>query len=435
MRNTTLPPPAPAHRTVFCWITRHLCAKYHHGEAPGSVKSKSGRPVCLSRHRHSAQASILLGTFYKDHTSFECSFFEEIIIINQLSMEQHCKTPDSRVTGRSLLWNLQSDNRGNDGIPGLSVEIESVRAAANVRRKCHRGKTTTALLALAAVLALAAPGLRADRLVVCGGKEVRVLDIAPGPDGKAVIAWRWSSDEWAGSMPEERLRWFRTLDECKPLDGGRLFLVTSSSGGAALIERATKKCLFYASARNAHSAELLPGGKIVVARSDPDGALVVFDLRKPDKPLFVEPLASGHGVVWLNPKKRLYALGFDMVREYALEDWDGEKPSLRRTNEWRLAARGGHDLARLDETTLFVSHGSGVELFDVEKKKFSRFKPLQMPRVKSVSPHPRESRVAYTQAEEGDGTYWTYHVRFMPKSPALHVPDLPIYKVRWLPGE
>ena len=59
----------------------------------------------------------------------------------------------------------------------------------------------------------------------------------------------------------------RTIDECKVVDNNRKMLVTSSSGGCVLIDIATKEVLFYATARNAHSAELLPEGRIAVALS------------------------------------------------------------------------------------------------------------------------------------------------------------------------
>ena len=52
------------------------------------------------------------------------------------------------------------------------------------------------------------------------------------------------------------------LDECKSVDKDSKLLLTSSGGGALLLNKATKECLFYADVAMAHSAELLPGHKL-----------------------------------------------------------------------------------------------------------------------------------------------------------------------------
>ncbi len=101
--------------------------------------------------------------------------------------------------------------------------------------------------------------------------------------------WVWKATEHSG-LPAAMLPKLRTADECKRLEGGTKILITSSSGGVALLERTTGKVLFYGSATNAHSADLLPRGRIAVVASHldnkPGDRLIVFDLAKSDAEIY-----------------------------------------------------------------------------------------------------------------------------------------------------
>jgi hypothetical protein len=83
------------------------------------------------------------------------------------------------------------------------------------------------------------------------------------------------------------------------LDGGSKILISSSSGGCALVERPSGKAIWYAQVPNAHSLELLPRGRIIVASSvhAQGNRLVLFDLDHSDQPIWGTPLVSAHGVV------------------------------------------------------------------------------------------------------------------------------------------
>jgi hypothetical protein len=138
----------------------------------------------------------------------------------------------------------------------------------------------------------------ASKLTCCGWDEVFVLDMAQEPPGK-VWSWRASERPELADVADE----FRTTDECKPVliarsgagecscdrpDGhSPHVLITSSSGGVAVVERETGEVVFHTSVPNAHSAELLPGGRLAVASSGSWGwhQLVVYDLAGTGEPL------------------------------------------------------------------------------------------------------------------------------------------------------
>ena len=84
---------------------------------------------------------------------------------------------------------------------------------------------------------------------------------------------------------------------------GSNILITSSSDGVVLVDRESGKALWWASVVNAHSAEMLPGGRIAVAAAShrdnqPGDRLIIFDSNEPGKELCDYPLFWGHGAVW-----------------------------------------------------------------------------------------------------------------------------------------
>jgi hypothetical protein len=219
-------------------------------------------------------------------------------------------------------------------------------------------RTLMWLVPAAAALMAAAPAFRVDAapqngtattatLFACGGPEVLTLTLRLEGD-KVEIAERtdWDAGRSEG-MPAGMVPTFRTTDDCKPIDGGTRLLVTSSSGGLAIVERATGKTEFYATVPNAHSAEVLPGGRVVAAAStSPTGnRLIVFDRQKSDVEVFTTPLVSAHGTQWVEGERTLWALGLLELQAYELVDWEGSTPSLKLRDTFKLPSRGGHDLS------------------------------------------------------------------------------------------
>lgn len=297
---------------------------------------------------------------------------------------------------------------------------------------------TTNLIAAAALgwlLAMAAPAT-AEEVFACGDGQVRAYEI---DDGKPRETWRWTAAEAEDLPPLYRERLFRSIDECKSVNNGKSVLVTSSSDGVVLIDRDTKTVRFRARSPMAHSAEILPGGRLAVALSihENGNRLEVYDLAKNEAPLFQLDLYSGHGAVWDAPRDRLFALSFDKIQAFSLKDWDGPTPGLTETQRWSLpGAQEGHDLTRDPNTGKYlVTTADAAWWFDPDAKPeanaFTPFPALNPAEdVKSLELSPR--RAVWVKAEED---WWAFGFTIADRDGQnprrVDVPDLRLYKVRW----
>ena len=278
-----------------------------------------------------------------------------------------------------------------------------------------------------------APKQRPAEIALCGDQTVLIVDAARSDSTHLEAAWKWEVKDAMGQIPYDLLPHFQNLDECKWVDEGYRILITCGAGGVALLDRATHNCMFYAYAPLAHSADLLPDGRIAVALSSHDqgNAIQLYEIGKPDEVLFRDTLYAGHGCVWLDSLRRCYALGFDELREYALQDWNTSAPKLKRERSWKIPHENGHDLCAISNHQLLISDEQGVQLFDIDSETFTPFEPLQQtPHVKSVNYDPSLGRLVYTQAEE---EWWTHHVYCTSPDRMLQVPHIKVYKARTCP--
>jgi hypothetical protein len=293
--------------------------------------------------------------------------------------------------------------------------------------------------ALIALLALLAGGFAqapratdADQLVVCGWDEVFIVSLPPGREPQRL--WTWRAKDRA-DVPADLHRLFATTDECKPFDGGRRILITSSGGAAALVDRDADRVLFYGRAPNAHSADLLPGGRIAVAashhRTEKGDRLVLFDRTQPDRELWSDELPWGHGVIWDERRRVVWALADEDIRVFELRDWASAAPKLARTALIPLPEGGGHDFTPVGDTPLVaVSTAKHAWLFDRDTRRFTPHPELSdKATVKSISHHPKTGRIAYVQAE-GEN-WWAERIHFLKPAGTLRVPGEHFYKARW----
>ena len=282
---------------------------------------------------------------------------------------------------------------------------------------------------LITIVALAAG---AEELILCGGDEVFVLNLPPPIERPPTKKWSWRARDCA-ELPAYLREAFKTTDDCKPIDGGRTILITSSGGAVALVERKTGIALFYAAAINAHSADILPGGRVAVASSvgKNGNRLILFDLKWPEKPLYSDPLVSAHGVVWDGDRDILWALGGDELRAYRLVDWETDRPSLTQDAAFPLPGRGGHELSPVPGTPmLMITAGRRVYEFHRETRTFRVYPDLDgRESIKSISIHPLTGQVAYTMS--GSEGWWTDRVRFLHPENDLVLPGERLYKARW----
>lgn len=269
--------------------------------------------------------------------------------------------------------------------------------------------------------------------MLCGDNKVWIIDKEKSSEKNIEIIWQWESSDVANQIPEEYQRYLRSMDECKFVDNNTKLLLASSSGGVLLIDRASKECLFYAYAPMAHSVEWLPNNRIAVALSThPQGnSIEIYDLNQAEKALYKDSLYSGHGCVWIDKRDKLYALGFDELREYSLIDWETPKPKLHLDRTWKLPAEGGHDLSMISDTELLVSDHDGVNIFDIEKEEFQPFEPLATAKdIKSVNYNKQTKELIYTIAEE---SWWTFNIYLKNPDKVITIPEIKLYKVRTNP--
>ena len=266
-------------------------------------------------------------------------------------------------------------------------------------------------------------------LVVCGWDEVFMLRL----DGERhERTWTWRA-KGRTDIPPQLQPLFNTTDECKPFDGGSKILITSSGGAAALVDRDKDRVLFYGRAANAHSADLLPRGRIAVAashaRAGGGDRLILFDASKPDQELWSSELPWGHGVIWDAPRGLLWALADEDIRVFELQDWE-TSPKLRRVALIPLPEGGGHDFTVVNASLIAVSTGTRCWLFDRDTRTFRPHPELTAKaKVKSISHHRTTRRVAYVQAE-GEN-WWAERIHFLNPHGTHHVSAEHFYKARW----
>ena len=257
-----------------------------------------------------------------------------------------------------------------------------------------------------------------DQLLLCGADRVWAFDPA-----NRTTTWSWQAKD-SPEIPVGFRAAFRSTDECKPV--GEYVLVTSSSGGVALIIRENKRCAFYTYARNAHSACLLPGMRVAVAASTGGDALMVFDRRKSGdtvQPIFTLPLKGAHGVLWDAHTESCWALGTDVLLQL--------NRNLKETARYPLPTPGGHDLSFTNRRgQFFITSNTRVYLFDMATRQFTPHAKIgDLPKIKSVDQHIHTGQIVYQQAMPQN--WWGHHIHFEAHRNAYEFSNQRLYKIRW----
>ncbi|HLT08775.1 MAG TPA: DUF6528 family protein [Cyclobacteriaceae bacterium] len=263
--------------------------------------------------------------------------------------------------------------------------------------------------------------------LVGGDSKLLLVDYNKSQGSQPHVLWTWDAHD-AADLPEQyRNRKFNSVDDSKAIAKGEKILVSSSSGAIAVLRTQDRKVLYYADVPNAHSIEMLPGNRLVAAASTHKlgNKIMLFDLSEPDKLLYTDSLYSAHGLVWIEEKESLYALGYDVLREYKLASSD----SLMKVNEWKIPGESGHDLwLGPDRESLFMTEHSGTWVFDLANGTFSKKEGMpDAENIKSVGQN-QEGQYIYTEPEE---SWWTFHVSFSQPDRKIAFPDIKVYKVRW----
>lgn len=268
---------------------------------------------------------------------------------------------------------------------------------------------------------------------MCGADELFILDLAPPVPRKV---WSWRARD-RPELPEGMRNKFQTIAECKPTEDGRRLLIASSSHGAAVIDRATGRVEFHATAMNGHSIELLPGNRVVIAASHvptgPGDRLSVYDLDRPDVALFHVDSPWPHAVVWDADRQLLWADSQRDVVGYRLTDWRSATPRLTPEVVVPLPDVDGHDMMPVPESPqLILSTAAHTWLLDRDTRRFAKHPLLgDVGKVKSAHIDPASKRLLWIQGDSK--AWWSDTLRFADPASTVVLPGEKVYKVRWMP--
>ena len=281
-------------------------------------------------------------------------------------------------------------------------------------------------------------------LIFCGDNMVYMIDagLANETTYKDAVTWSWDATEAAAVLGLDKSR-CNHLDDCKPVDNGKKLLCTSSYNWCVLLDIATKEVLFHTTATpNAHSAELLPGNRIVVAcsggESSGNNSIQLYDISQPNRILYQSALGSAHGVVWNETTQRLYAIGGLSLQIYKLKDWETATPSLELEKTERTPQGGLHDMSYVNSNTLCIG-GRGAYLYDIGANRFTEMMLFSASTaIKSINYNDETGELRYTDSTnpEGSQSWSTQTIRYSTDKNAstetrtIKVPDLDVYKVR-----
>ena len=244
------------------------------------------------------------------------------------------------------------------------------------------------------------------------------------------ILWKWNP-EGDPNIPADRLKRFNHIDETKVVNGGKQILVTSSTGGMALVDVETKQSVFTGyPGGSTHSADLLPDGTIITASST-GNFLMVFTRKGDEKTAhktFKLTFADAHGVVWDKLLGLVWAVGKEAVI-CCRYNFDVENPQLTIVESFPLKPNPywGHDLILLEKERKLLMTGRNMLEFDTMTGQYKLF--LKRKSVKSISIHPETGEQLVQIPKEN---YWNDTVTLLNGDRKWTLPgNAKIYKARW----
>ena len=287
------------------------------------------------------------------------------------------------------------------------------------------------LLLLLGMISLNAKDLRNQ--ILCSNqatRDVLVMDVDGDWSKPESILWKWNP-EGDPNIPPDRLKRFNHIDETKVVNGGKQILVTSSTGGMALVDVETKQSVFTGyPGGSTHSADLLPDGTIITASST-GNFLMVFTRKDGEKTAhktFKLTFADAHGVVWDKLLGLVWAVGKEAVI-CCRYNFDVENPQLTIVESFPLKPNPfwGHDLILLEKERKLLMTGRTMLEFDTMTGQFKQF--LKRKSVKSISIHPETGAQIVQIPKEN---YWSDTIIELNGDRKWTLPgNAKIYKARW----
>lgn len=258
------------------------------------------------------------------------------------------------------------------------------------------------------------------RLIAMGNSITYIFDpevACKTGDLEKASEWKWdarSISDKTGIDPSL----LDFTDECKVKDGGETLLLTGAHGWCVLLRKADSEPLFWSQqCGQAHSAEVLPGNRIVVACSVPVNVLQLYDADVPDRVIQTIDFKHAHGVYYSPKHERLYAVGENALSVFRLSGWDGPAPRLELESSIRTTwyVSDVHDLIPLDDDTLILT-GNKAAFYDIRTGTLSHWNRFDgIGSIKSMNYNPATREIIYTYSNpdvcEGDYQWSTWKVR------------------------
>lgn len=249
------------------------------------------------------------------------------------------------------------------------------------------------------------------------------------------IMWQWKASE---QLSSSQVSWFNGVDEAKAVYNQEYVLLTSSSGGAALVRISDKKTMFIANVKGSpHSAEVLPDGNIVIACSTtgtPDGDALKLYRVDSNNPLVANEtkrynLTFGHNVVWDKSREVLWATDDQNLYSYRYNNSDQNNPELIKNAQfYPLPDTEPHDMFPVfGKDELFLTTKGGIYIFDISTGKFSLHTNSQA-NIKSISNGPADFGTLIIKPTT---SYWTNRLINVRGSNVFFKDTYRMYKARW----
>lgn len=295
------------------------------------------------------------------------------------------------------------------------------------------------------------------RLVASGTNKVYVIDAGKvkwEEEYTKGLVWSWESSSLGSTFKSA------DISEAIPVNGGKELFITgayynsSQKGWCVHLKpdystpNGYQQLFFTTETQNAHSATLLPGGYIVVACSNGDDCLRVFNPSgtTPSQSIGSYPLTSAHGVVWNVNSKRLFAIGGNFLYIYSFNESEGTL-KLEKTVTATSYTDHLHSLAEVDANTL-VMGGNYAATYDIPTGTFKAvnwFKDSYTKGIKSLNINPMTGEAFYSFASSvtgvGNNNTHTHTIRYTgdvtkqydhDAEKHIMVNDINMYKVRVL---
>lgn len=266
-------------------------------------------------------------------------------------------------------------------------------------------------------------------ILVCSRRDLFELKITQ--EGlRELHSWRALTD--AGLLPSA-VPYFSHLSECKPQIGTGNILITSSAGGAAVVEWETGRCSSWMLAEEAHSICVSPIGLHVVAAGsyevrygDGHGELLAFSQGAPAELVWRDSFPGAHGVIWRGTDE-LWALGRHELRRYEArgDHW------LHLVHNYPLPEPKGHDLSCASPGELTLTTPKAIWRFNIDAATFEPDKELcDRPLTKSVDYSVCSHRTLCVQALD-ERRWWAEEIELLAPAKRYTVHGRGIYKARW----